>query len=96
MQGLLPISDQWHQGLVSSYVSQWVVSCLYQERLIEQVLFEMFSNCPFQWQKLKLGGVIILLMRGEGSATIGNWVILSVTLFLGQHCPESILGCIHL
>ena len=37
------------------YVSQWVVICLYQVRLIEQVLFEMFGNCPFQCQKLKLG-----------------------------------------
>ena len=52
------------------YVHQWVVVCLYQERLIEQVLLEMFHNCPFQCQKLKLGQVVILLMRGEGSPTM--------------------------
>ena len=70
------------------YVSQWVVICLYQEGLIEQVLLEMFHNCPFQHQNLKLGQVVILLMRGESSATIGNGVISSVGLFLGQLLPQ--------
>ena len=64
--------------------------------MIEQVLLEMFHNCPFQNQKLKLGQVVILLMRGEGSATIGDRVMSSISLFLGQHCPKSVLGHIHL
>ena len=76
------------------YVSQGIVVCLYQERLIGQVLFEMFCNHPLQCQKLKLSQMIILLMRHKGSAAIGDWVILSVHLLLGQHCPESILECI--
>ena len=56
----------------------------------------MFCNHPFQCQELKLSQVVILLMRGKGSATVGNGVISSICLFLGQHCAESILGCIHL
>ena len=76
------------------YASQWVVVCPYQEGLIEQVLIEMFGNSPFQCQKLKLGQVVILLTRGEGSATVGNRVISSISLFLGQNCPKSVLGCI--
>ena len=69
------------------YISQWIVVSLYQERLIGQVLLEMFCNHPLQCQELKLCWVIISLMGHEGSAAIGNKVISSVYLLLLQHCP---------
>ena len=45
------------------YLGQWVIVCLYQERLIEQVLLEIFCHCPFQHQKLKCSQLAVLLMR---------------------------------
>ena len=54
------------------YVSQGIVVCLYQERLIGQVLLEIFCNCPFQCQKLKLSGMAVLLMRCKGYAAIAT------------------------
>ena len=96
LKGSYPLVASGTKVQCHHYVSQGVVICLYQEGLIEQVLLEMFCNCPFQCQKLKLGQVVTLLMKGEASATIGDGVISSVGLFLGQHCSKSILGCIHL
>ena len=38
--------------------------------------------------------MVVFLVRHKGYALIGDWVVLSVHLFLGQHCLQSILGCI--
>ena len=40
--------------------------------------------------------MVALLMRCKGPAAIDDWVISSVCLLPGQHCPKSILGCISL
>ena len=90
-KGSYPLMTSGIKVQCHHYVHQWVVVCIYQEGLIVQVLLEMLCNHPFQHQKPKLGQVVILLMRNEGSATIGDRVISSISLFLGQHCPKFIL-----
>ena len=40
--------------------------------------------------------MVVLLMGHKDSAAIGNGVISSVHLLLGQHHPETILECVSL
>ena len=51
----------------------------------------MFRDGPFQCQELKFGRMIILFIGGKDLAAIDNWVILPICLFLGKHCPQSLL-----
>ena len=40
--------------------------------------------------------MVVLLMRCKGSAAIGNWVVSSICLLLGQHYPKTIFQSISL
>ena len=57
-------------------------------------VFEMLYHASFQCKELQLGA--ILLQRGKGAASKGNGMVSSITLFLGEHRSQFLLGGIRL
>ena len=72
-------------GVVIMYI-KWLLSVLTKKDWYGKVLLEVFHDHLFQCQEVKFGSMVIFLMSQKGSATIGNWVVPSICLFLGEYC----------
>ena len=69
---------------------------LHYKRCICKVLFEVLRHAPFQCKELQLGAMIVLLQWGQRAASKGNGMVLSIVLFLGEHCSQAFLRGIRL
>ena len=70
-------------------VGQRIVVSADEERLVLQILPELFSHGPLESQELQLGGVILQLASLEAATGVGDGMVTVVVLFWGEHHSQS-------
>ena len=73
-------------------VGQRIVVGADEERLVLQILPELFSHGPLESQELQLRGVILQLASLEATTGVGDGMVMVVILFLGEHRPPILLS----
>ena len=83
-----PMSDSIQIGHRHD-IGQWIVVGADQEGLVLQILPKLFSHGPLESQELQLRRVIFQLTSLEATTSIGDGMVTTVVLLLGEHRSQS-------
>ena len=84
-----PVSDGVQIGHHHDVGEQIVVGAD-QEGLILQIFPKLFSHGPLESQELQLRRVIFQLTSLEAVTSVGDGMVTTVILLLGEHCSQSL------
>ena len=83
-----PMSDGIQIGRCHD-VGQWIVVGGDQEGLILQIFPKLFSHGPLESQELQLRRVIFQLASLEAATSVGDGMVMTIFLLLGEHRSQS-------
>ena len=84
----LPVSDGVQIGRRHD-VGQQIVVGADPEGLILQIFPKLFSHSPLESQELQFRRVIFQLTSLEAATSVGDGMVTTIVLLLGEHCSQS-------